>query len=154
MRISFTLRPFKLLPHIQRIRHSVILVCFGILQLFQSVLQPLQFLIGKVPSLDDSNDRFHHILTNIVGQIHVIEIGIAFIFHKVISEALKHFEQDGNGIGIIALAERIIDRFPVRASRRAMVRQSSSRLPGLNTASISAFSGVNSMSVRGFSAIR
>ena len=142
MRISFTLRPFKLFPHIQRKRRSVILVCSGILQLFQSVLQPLQFLIGKVPSLDDSNDR-----------IHVIEIGIVLIFHKVISEALKHFEQDGNGIGIIALAERIIDRFPVRASRRAMVRQSSSRLLGLNTASISALSGVGSISVRGFSAI-
>lgn len=54
-------------PAHQRKRHAVILVCFGMLQLFQSILQPLQFPIREIPSLDDINNSLHHVLADIIG---------------------------------------------------------------------------------------
>ena len=89
--------PLEFLPHIQRIWHTVVFVCLCMLQLLQSVFQPLQLCIGEIPILDSINDSLHHILTNIVGTVHVIEIVVMLVFHKVVSETFEHFEQDGYG---------------------------------------------------------
>ena len=50
------------------------------------------------------NDFLHHILANIVRTVHVIEVVIMLIFHKVVSEAFKYFQQDGYSFDKIALA--------------------------------------------------
>ena len=36
------------------------------------------------------------------------------IFHKVVGDAFKHFEQDSDSIGIVALANRFINCVTVR----------------------------------------
>lgn len=94
----------KLFPYIQRIRYSVILVCLRMFQLLQSIFQTLQLCIGENSAFNGINDFLHHILANIVRTVHVIEVVIMLIFHKVVSEAFKYFQQDGYSFDKIALA--------------------------------------------------
>ena len=94
----------KLLPHTQCIRHTVILVCLCMFQIFQTVFQTLQLCIGENSAFNSINDFLHHILANIVRTVHVIEVVIMLIFHKVVSEAFKYFQQDGYSFDKIALA--------------------------------------------------
>lgn len=96
--------PLEFLPHIQRIRHTIILVCLRMLRFLQSVFQSPQLFRWKIPTLNRTDDCLHHILTNIVGTVHVIEIIVMLVFHKVVSKAFEHFEQDGYDFGIVALA--------------------------------------------------
>ena len=94
----------KLHPYIQRIRHSIILECLRMFQLLQFVFQSLQLFRWEIPVFEAIDDSLHHILANIVGTVHVIEVVIMLIFHKVVSEAFKYFQQDGYSFDKIALA--------------------------------------------------
>lgn len=93
----------KLLPHTQCIRHTVILVCLRLLQLFQSVFQTLQFFYGKILAFDRLYDCLHYVLANIIWTVHIIEIVVMLIFYEMVGEAFKYFEQDSYSFGIVAL---------------------------------------------------
>ena len=56
-----------------------------------------QFFIVKTPTLNGDDDCLHHLLTDIVRTIHIIEVIIMPVFHEVVSEAFENFEQDGYG---------------------------------------------------------
>lgn len=73
-------------------------------QLLQSVFQTLQLHIGKIPILDRADDSLHHVLTDIIGAVHIIEIVVMLIFYEMIGEAFKYFQQDGYSFDKIALA--------------------------------------------------
>jgi hypothetical protein len=88
----------------QSIRSTIILVSLRVFQFFQPVFQPLQLFCRKIFAFDGIDDCFQYVLANIIGRIHVIEVVVVFIFHKVVSETFEHFEQDGNSFGIVALA--------------------------------------------------
>lgn len=57
----------KLLPHTQCIRHTVILVCLCMFQIFQTVFQSLQLFRWDFSAFDGINDSLHHVLANIIG---------------------------------------------------------------------------------------
>ena len=82
----------KLLPHIQCIRHTIILVCLRMLQFLQFVFQTLQLCYWKIPVFDAIDNCLHHILTNIIRIVHVIEIIVMLVFYEVISKAFEHFD--------------------------------------------------------------
>ena len=88
--------PLEFLPHIQRIRHTIILVCLRMLRFLQSVFQSPQLFRWKIPTLNRTDDCLHHILTNIIRTVHVIEIVVMLVLYEVVSEAFEHFKQDVN----------------------------------------------------------
>ena len=96
--------PLEFLPHIQRIWHTVVFVCLCMLQLLQSVFQPLQLCCWKIPVFYTIDNCLHHVLANIIRTVHVIEIIVMLVLYEVVSEAFEHFEQDSYGFGILALA--------------------------------------------------
>ena len=84
--------PLEFLPHIQRIWHTVVFVCFCMLQLLQSVFQPLQLSCWKIHVFDAIDNCFHHVLADVIWTVHIIEIVVMLIFHKVVSEAFEYFD--------------------------------------------------------------
>ena len=73
------------------------------LQFFQSIFQPLQLCCWKIPAFDRADDCLHHVLANIVGTVHIIELVVMLVFLEVVSKAFEHFKQDGYSFGIAAL---------------------------------------------------
>lgn len=87
----------------QCIRHTIIFVCLCMLQLLQFVFQPLQLCRWEIPIFDGIDDCLHHVLADIIGTVHIIEVVVMLVFHEVVSEASEDFNQDGYSICIIAL---------------------------------------------------
>lgn len=66
------------------------------LQLLHSIFQSLQLYRWEFPAFDRTNDCLHHVLADIIGTVHIIEIIVMLVHHKMVDETFEDFEQDGS----------------------------------------------------------
>ena len=82
-------------------------------QFFHSSFQPLYFLCWEIGTPYSIYNRFHHILADIIGRIHIVEVIVMPVFHEMIRKTFEHFKQYSYCVGIVALPQKFINRFPI-----------------------------------------